>query len=133
MVLMANAAYEVQILALLSHDLLAGNITAATFAAMTTRAAFVDRLNHPQHSPTPDGTPLSINCLDPMSTTYSPDGDLHQATQCLYSDSSLIAALESMNTSEWIIFLLQAVRAPPSRVATRLVAPRSLLSLAGSL
>jgi cellulose synthase/poly-beta-1,6-N-acetylglucosamine synthase-like glycosyltransferase len=48
-----------------------------------------------------------VVCLDPTSNTYSPDGDLHQASQCLYTSNDFIAAFESMSSSEWALFLLQ--------------------------
>ena len=106
MQLLANAAYEVQILSLFTHDYIAGNVSASEFSALTSRDAFLRRLREPTHSLRFDGTAIDVLCLDPTATTYSPDGDLHQAEQCLYS-TGVLASFERMNLPEWILFLLQ--------------------------
>ena len=86
-------------------------MTHTEFYGLTTINAFRNRIRSPQHRPTADGSGLTLACLSETANTYSPTAHLHQESQCLYSDNALLAALESMNSGQWILFLIQFISA----------------------
>ena len=80
---LTNAAWESQLLALLIHDQIVGNVTHTEFYGLTTINAFRNRIRSPQHRPTADGSGLTLACLSETANTYSPTAHLHQESHPL--------------------------------------------------
>ena len=109
---LALASWVSRVLNQKTSDLILGRMTKHAYVAENTRAAISLRLQETAESKaTADGLSIRVMCLDPKASTYSPHGELHQQSQCMYSESETVKAFLSMDGAEWAYFILSCTSA----------------------
>ena len=104
---LALASWVSRVLVQRTNDLILGRITAKVCASENSRAAISVRLQETSESKaTADGDAIRVLCLDPKASTYSPHGELHQQSQCMYSESPTAREFLAMDSAEWAYFFL---------------------------
>ena len=104
---LAVSSYASRELAWSASQLILGLLAESQFRSDNSKQSILRRVQSiPENMATADGQNIRVACLDPHSSTFSRDGELHQQSQCLYGGSQIGGALLSMSSAEWLFFLL---------------------------